>query len=122
MIRRTPSSTRTDTLFPYTTLFRSRRPYRPRRAARHGRGARPGFRTAPHRPGRRPLPRLPRTPLGRAGSTPPPLPRRTRPLAGQLTAVSHTVIAASPWADLRVGRFFEVTATETSRSLRRLRG
>src|SRR3546814_19117498 len=26
MIRRPPSSTRTDTLFPYTTLFRSRRP------------------------------------------------------------------------------------------------
>src|SRR3546814_8175473 len=25
MIRRPPSSTRTDTLFPYTTLFRSRR-------------------------------------------------------------------------------------------------
>src|SRR3546814_3740013 len=25
MIRRTPRSTRTDTLFPYTTLFRSRR-------------------------------------------------------------------------------------------------
>src|SRR3546814_21012981 len=27
MIRRPPRSTRTDTLFPYTTLFRSRRPY-----------------------------------------------------------------------------------------------
>src|SRR3546814_2357253 len=26
MIRRPPSSTRTDTLFPYTTLFRSRNP------------------------------------------------------------------------------------------------
>src|SRR3546814_17175309 len=32
MIRRPPRSTRTDTLFPYTTLFRSRR----------GEGARPG--------------------------------------------------------------------------------
>src|SRR3546814_9123329 len=32
MIRRPPRSTRTDTLFPYTTLFRSRRdrPRRPR--------------------------------------------------------------------------------------------
>src|SRR3546814_18164746 len=29
MIRRTPRSTRTDTLFPYTTLFRSRRACRP---------------------------------------------------------------------------------------------
>src|SRR3546814_6499120 len=28
MIRRPPRSTRTDTLFPYTTLFRSRRPTR----------------------------------------------------------------------------------------------
>src|SRR3546814_4652506 len=27
MIRRPPRSTRTDTLFPYTTLFRSREPY-----------------------------------------------------------------------------------------------
>src|SRR3546814_11011728 len=30
-IRRPPRSTRTDTLFPYTTLFRSRRPYARRR-------------------------------------------------------------------------------------------
>src|SRR3546814_5527194 len=29
MIRRPPRSTRTDTLFPYTTLFRSPRPSRP---------------------------------------------------------------------------------------------
>src|SRR3546814_12511283 len=29
MIRRPPRSTRTDTLFPYTTLFRSRRPVEP---------------------------------------------------------------------------------------------
>src|SRR3546814_16613884 len=41
MIRRPPRSTRTDTLFPYTTLFRSPRPglyappARPRRIARH---------------------------------------------------------------------------------------
>src|SRR3546814_2251426 len=34
MIRRPPRSTRTDTLFPYTTLFRSRRRPRGRRAAR----------------------------------------------------------------------------------------
>src|SRR3546814_13530592 len=32
MIRRPPRSTRTDTLFPYTTLFRSVRPRVPRRA------------------------------------------------------------------------------------------
>src|SRR3546814_6594464 len=38
MIRRPPRSTRTDTLFPYTTLFRSTR--RPRRPARLGPGDR----------------------------------------------------------------------------------
>src|SRR3546814_1099784 len=32
MLRRPPRSTRTDTLFPYTTLFRSSRPLYPRRA------------------------------------------------------------------------------------------
>src|SRR3546814_6908931 len=32
MIRRPPRSTRTDTLFPYTTLFRSDRPGKTRRA------------------------------------------------------------------------------------------
>src|SRR3546814_15501841 len=32
MIRRPPRSTRTDTLFPYTTLFRSRRHQHARRA------------------------------------------------------------------------------------------
>src|SRR3546814_1177348 len=46
MIRRPPRSTRTDTLFPYTTLFRSRlvgdrqgagHRQRPRRTARRGR-------------------------------------------------------------------------------------
>src|SRR3546814_4409343 len=54
MIRRPPRSTRTDTLFPYTTLFRSplgtraRRPAIPRTA--HGAGRRPrrrGLRRAP---------------------------------------------------------------------------
>src|SRR3546814_1275614 len=42
MIRRPPRSTRTDTLFPYTTLFRSPQA-RPADAFRHGpRGARGG--------------------------------------------------------------------------------
>src|SRR3546814_8175056 len=36
MIRRPPRSTRTDTLFPYTTLFRST-PHRPRLEAPHDR-------------------------------------------------------------------------------------
>src|SRR6187551_4111696 len=37
MIRRPPRSTQRTTLFPYTTLFRSRRRPRPLRAARPGR-------------------------------------------------------------------------------------
>src|SRR3546814_965971 len=64
MVRRPPRSTRTDTLYPYTTLFRSPRLERmgimgPLRAPRHvaGRGARlsgtgrkaPGFRGPQHR-------------------------------------------------------------------------
>src|SRR3546814_3685866 len=48
MIRRPPRATRTDTLFPYTTLFRSDMPFRPGRAVlRHragGVGARPRHR------------------------------------------------------------------------------
>src|SRR3546814_9497672 len=41
MIRRPPRSTRTDTLFPYTTLFRSRRPGPGRRVADGPRGLPP---------------------------------------------------------------------------------
>src|SRR3546814_16240044 len=37
MIRRPPRSTRTDTLFPYTTLFRSIAVFHIERAARHAR-------------------------------------------------------------------------------------
>src|SRR3546814_5509448 len=69
MIRRPPRSTRTDTLFPYTTLFRS--PHRPSRALRRrdlarsrgdrhaGRPARPRplARAAARRCARRPAPK-----------------------------------------------------------------
>src|SRR3546814_15046814 len=57
MIRRPPRSTRTDTLFPYTTLFRSK--YRGRgrpRRVRHPdllRRGRDVLRQGPARPGRR---------------------------------------------------------------------
>src|SRR3546814_6655139 len=45
MLRRPPRSTRTDTLFPYTTLFRSSGGFRrrPRRRFAHARGARPAL-------------------------------------------------------------------------------
>src|SRR3546814_12179852 len=55
MIRRPPRSTRTDTLFPYTTLFRSRlRPHLRRRAFGHApAGRRPeGELRSPGRPAR----------------------------------------------------------------------
>src|SRR3546814_5572687 len=52
MIRRPPRSTRTDTLFPYTTLFRSRpagaAALRGRCRARHGCAGRPGAHRDPH--------------------------------------------------------------------------
>src|SRR3546814_18316900 len=47
MIRRPPSSTRTDTLFPYTTLFRSHRRVANALLARSGRAARGGGRAWP---------------------------------------------------------------------------
>src|SRR3546814_2395245 len=51
MIRRPPRSTRTDTLFPYTTLFRSRRQGPGLRTDPGGRrGRRRGLRSAPEQP------------------------------------------------------------------------
>src|SRR3546814_13110137 len=93
MIRRPPRSTRTDTLFPYTTLFRS--------PARSLQGwAQPGAFPAVHRAGGRPAgravaeraDRLPAGPAGRIpdlllaqrpggdrGAVPPPLPAHPLP-------------------------------------------
>src|SRR3546814_7142531 len=58
MLRRQPRATRPDTLFPYTTLFRSGRAARGCRRtgcgwAAAGGGARGGCPAAPARPGRR---------------------------------------------------------------------
>src|SRR3546814_4376655 len=57
MIRRPPRSTRTDTLFPYTTLFRSgvlhRQRYRPARARLQGQAVRAHGLAARRRFGRR---------------------------------------------------------------------
>src|SRR3546814_15050304 len=54
MIRRPPRSTRTDTLFPYTTLFRSDddERVRARRRAKARAGDRAGFACCHGRPGR----------------------------------------------------------------------
>src|SRR3546814_5407175 len=67
MIRRTPSSTRTTTLFPYTTLFQSCRERRYRR----------------HRPRRASAVRRPRAPSRRGGRSPraPPRPSAFRLLS-----------------------------------------
>src|SRR3546814_12977815 len=73
MIRRPPRSTRTDTLFPYTTLFRSletrcdRRRDRAVLPRRRSRRARASFAT------RRPAPVA-----GRTARTPPPVPQDQR--------------------------------------------
>src|SRR3546814_3722739 len=49
MIRRPPRSTRTDTLFPYTTLFRARRRPRPRaKACRLMARTKPWLESHPH--------------------------------------------------------------------------
>src|SRR3546814_14339609 len=53
MIRRPPRSTRTDTLFPYTTLFRSASEPRARAARRHAVRVPHTRRTASRREGRR---------------------------------------------------------------------
>src|SRR3546814_7017462 len=51
MIRRPPRSTRTDTLFPYTTLFRSALHGRARAPDRPPAAPRPALRAERHRPG-----------------------------------------------------------------------
>src|SRR3546814_11672458 len=53
MIRRPPISTRTDTLFPYTTLFRSLRGEARRVRPHHLRPLPPARRAAHHLPGER---------------------------------------------------------------------
>src|SRR3546814_16342174 len=89
MIRRPPRSTRTDTLFPYTTLFRSHRG----RSGR-GRGNCPGGSSRRH--GWRALP-------SRGNSRPPP-------------SSSHCPSAACPWVsgDSRSAGHWWSTARETA--------
>src|SRR3546814_7246285 len=74
MIRRPPVSTRTDTLFPYTTLFRSVRPP----ATREGAISRPGSREELHHPHRRWSDRESRSPSNAQGRK-----RRGRPLCSR---------------------------------------
>src|SRR3546814_8100361 len=82
MIRRPPRSTRTDTLFPYTTLFRSR----------GGRGG--GIRRAPHRRSlRRDCPLVRRQGRARAGW-------RARAPPRRVVARRPTIGSAGAWRGL----------------------
>src|SRR3546814_9800938 len=91
MIRRPPRSTRTDTLFPYTTLFRSR-PLRRRwrRAGRRG-GARTGAQYPPPPRAARRRRRRPRAVQGFRPQRPavPPDRGRGRPAVGVADARSE---------------------------------
>src|SRR3546814_6941264 len=97
MIRRPPRSTRTDTLFPYTTLFRS--PGRRRSSAGAGRpapggdAARPGGRD----PGGAVVPRGAGADLGasRPGADPAGLPDARDGRGGERAAIGAAAIAAS---------------------------
>src|SRR5881397_2194633 len=65
MIRRPPRSTRLNTLFPYTTLFRSRRSTRTRAPGPHAGHRWPRERRATPRARRRPAPHRRRAPIRR---------------------------------------------------------
>src|SRR3546814_9826958 len=87
MIRRPPRSTRTDTLFPYTTLFRSRGTRRCR-----------GHPAAPGRAGRHPAAQV------RAAAR-----RQPRPVA-LLPGTRRAAVAACARRDARPGRSEEHTS------------
>src|SRR3546814_16282428 len=93
MIRRPPRSTRTDTLFPYTTLFRSRGGNLPQKLLPQDPRAHPrGAAAKPARAGLEPLP-LPQAGgdrgVGRAADeTPPPAP----PASGRGSMTSDALI------------------------------
>src|SRR3546814_17569352 len=70
MIRRPPRVTRTDTLFPDTTLFRSRAGGRPRSCRARGRTGRAAARRGRSPRGRRAVRAVPRAPRCRSASLP----------------------------------------------------
>src|SRR3546814_7540697 len=84
MIRRPPKSTRTDTLFPYTTLFRSGRSSKsPRKDTSN---------VHPHLPRRsaEPSPGASRLPLPQAGEGLEPCGHRQMPKSRQVRSEEHT--------------------------------
>src|SRR3546814_7496432 len=91
MIRRPPRSTRTDTLFPYTTLFRSDRGQRApgRRVARHAEEVEPRLDT--HRERRAVLRVPPRLGGGRRLAALPPGPGLDMPFIDRLLRFHHPI-------------------------------
>src|SRR3546814_2846984 len=84
MIRRTPRSTRTDTLFPYTTLFRSQAAYAPRQTKWTAHFRQRSRDALSHRQGKPAVPRHhashgPPPPRGRIVRSPPQSRRRHQP-------------------------------------------
>src|SRR3546814_16031730 len=103
MRRRQPRSTRTDTLFPYTTLFRVLLPIVPRSAACNARHPRVGlcdyWRESPRE--QNPLSRISTgRPWPRAGTPPvsPPISSRTLAVGRDYSADVHT---GPRWQDIR---------------------
>src|SRR3546814_19259328 len=111
MIRRPPRSTRTDTLFPYTTLFRSAWAHDGSCADREGAGFRHDRATA--RTGRGPLcSRCFAYPLGSQDSRPDDAPGRWRRMAPPRTSDRHAHtdrhIGRASWRE-RVGQYVEIS-------------
>src|SRR3546814_10375651 len=120
MIRLPPRSTRTDTLVPYTTLFRSARQPRGARLGQHGEGDGPRARLPAHRSGD-PDPRrdghLALDPARRSLRRRPPPALRRRPRRGELydrrprRARPPLTVRA---ADTQIGRAHDRTPVTTA--------
>src|SRR3546814_14873675 len=96
MIRRPPSSTLTDTLFPYTTLFRSARPAALAAAVDPLRHLRHGFRAHRHI--------LPAGPAVAPGQWSKPNRLRGRQYSDTYSAISFLAIARGRWGDRGLGK------------------
>src|SRR3546814_13542678 len=104
MIRRPPRSTRTDTLFPYTTLFRSRRqePRRLRFGTRRRR-QRQKARPSVAQRGRKPMTRKRKKELETQGEASPEENRLRRRLEAAKEALERILKGEAPTAD-EIGR------------------
>src|SRR3546814_8697224 len=113
MIRRPPRSTRTDTLFPYTTLFRSL-PVRPRSGVRKSRPEKDHCHLRRYKPRPAPLRQQWLAPFqGQRRAAPPWLPR---PRARRPASHARAALADEPeWQDRALRRPAEHTSELLSR-------